>query len=929
MVGRGLLAQNGESNERHPRTGGRGLPVQAAPHCYTALMEEPSTTETPEQNLHQPSEHVRSLRASGQREGSVHVQIGPRFLELFSENLYSSPNKAFEELVSNSWDAGASVVHVAIPSSGEDAASGVWVLDNGESMDLKGLEQLWAVASSAKRDREDPPRPQIGKFGIGKLATYILANEVTYICKAADGVIRSVTMDFLDIEERSDANDASQRLHIGPLPLEVRRLSNDESRSLIATFPEGTRLIDLIDQGIPSPKGETEVDDGFGGESTEIIPQTTSTWTLALLTNLKDQGRRIQAYQIRRMLRAALPLGASIAIGVNGDAVESTKLDVPVHEQWTLGPGLGLDPLEWEEDSDPVPVEEIGAPPYPHIEEDSDSVPVEKIDAPPYPHVKIEGIDGPITGTVRLYEQRISGGKSEDRSRSVGFFINVRGRVIALDDPYFGLENLSHGAWAHFRCVVRADGLDAILNVERDTLRDGPQLRLFRALLRALFNKARSSYIGMASAVWPNAGQLLQERWGAFPLQDLGQMVSERIGTAIPLPSFIDDSDIGDTDALRTEWQRIASEKPADLIADILDGDADPGQAMATYRLDTRQLVVNSNHPFVREHGATAEEKELVRDLALLDFLVETRMITQGIDPGAVEEIYQYRDQVMRVLARLRRRTGAQIAQLLEESTGHSRGLEVIMGEALEYLGFVVTPIAGKGEPEGVAKAALTPRADDQPESYSFTYEAKSTNQKSGKVQSHEVNPGKLRRHRRKHQCDYTLVIAPDFAEGVIVEECTLYQVTPMRATDLATLLIRSGKRGMIPLLTLKTLFQFYDPDSVHEWVQTLAVDDAPEHTLTLDLLLEGIEAVGFEGPDVINSSTVAQELRRTLGKKDRPTNTEVKAVAQGLGVLLPGLIEVNGQGDLYLAGSVSVIRQRIREMLDRFPTSLQAQYTA
>ncbi len=666
------------------------------------------------------------------------MQIGPRFLELFSENLYSSPNKAFEELVSNSWDAGASVVHVAIPSSGEDAASGVWVLDNGESMDLKGLEQLWAVASSAKRDRDDPPRPQIGKFGIGKLATYILANEVTYICKAADGVIRAVTMDFLDIEENPDTNDASQRLQIGPFPLEVRRLSNDESQSLMVTFPEGARLLDLIDQEIPSPTGETEVDDGFGGESTEKSPQTNGTWTLVLLTNLKDQGRRIQAHQIRRMLRAALPLGASITIGVNGDAVESTKLDVPVQEQWILGPGLGLDPLEWEENSDPVEVEEL--------------------EAPPYPRVKIEGIDGPITGTVRLYEQRISGGKSEDRSRSVGFFVNVRGRVIALDDPYFGLENLSHGAWAHFRCVVRADGLDAILNVERDTLRDGPQLRLFRALLRALFNKARTSYFGMASAVWPNAGELLQKRWDAFPLHDLGQMVSQRIGTAIPFPSFIDSSDVEDADALRTEWRRIASENPADLIADVLDMDADPNQAMAVYRLGARQLVVNSNHPFVREHGATAEEKELVRDLALLDFLVETKMITLGIETGALEEAYQYRDQVMRVLAKMRRRTGAQIAQLLEESTGHSRGLELIVGEALDYLGFVVTPIGGNGEPEGVAKAALTPRKDDQPETYSFTYEAKSTTRRSGRVPSDDVNPGKLQRHRLKHGGDYTLV---------------------------------------------------------------------------------------------------------------------------------------------------------------------------
>ena len=66
---------------------------------------------------HQQSRYVRALRNAGEVDGSVNVQIGPRFLELFSENLYSSPNKAFEELVSNSWDAGASVVHVGIPAS--------------------------------------------------------------------------------------------------------------------------------------------------------------------------------------------------------------------------------------------------------------------------------------------------------------------------------------------------------------------------------------------------------------------------------------------------------------------------------------------------------------------------------------------------------------------------------------------------------------------------------------------------------------------------------------------------------------------------------------------------------------------------------------------------------------------------------------------
>ena len=57
------------------------------------------------------------LHELGEPDGTVNVSIGPRFLELFSENLYSSPNKAFEELVANSWDAGAKCVYISMPSN--------------------------------------------------------------------------------------------------------------------------------------------------------------------------------------------------------------------------------------------------------------------------------------------------------------------------------------------------------------------------------------------------------------------------------------------------------------------------------------------------------------------------------------------------------------------------------------------------------------------------------------------------------------------------------------------------------------------------------------------------------------------------------------------------------------------------------------------
>ena len=99
----------------------------------------------------------------------LEVTIGPQFLNLFSEHLYSSANKAFEELVSNSWDADADVVYIHVPKDLSVQNAAVWVLENGSSMDVAGLRELWHVANSPKRVSPVlTKRPQIGKFGIGK-----------------------------------------------------------------------------------------------------------------------------------------------------------------------------------------------------------------------------------------------------------------------------------------------------------------------------------------------------------------------------------------------------------------------------------------------------------------------------------------------------------------------------------------------------------------------------------------------------------------------------------------------------------------------------------------------------------------------------------------------------------------------------------------
>jgi len=122
----------------------------------------------------------------GSATGFIPVRIGFRIVELFSDGLYSSPNKAIEELVSNSFDAGARNVHVVLSPDRTTAESIIAVIDDGVSMDESGLRQHWLIGDSNKRRPDlDKPlgRKQIGKFGIGKLATFVLASHFTHICK--------------------------------------------------------------------------------------------------------------------------------------------------------------------------------------------------------------------------------------------------------------------------------------------------------------------------------------------------------------------------------------------------------------------------------------------------------------------------------------------------------------------------------------------------------------------------------------------------------------------------------------------------------------------------------------------------------------------------------------------------------------------------
>jgi Histidine kinase-, DNA gyrase B-, and HSP90-like ATPase len=844
-----------------------------------------------------------TIETAGHSIGEIKVSIGPQFLELFSEHLYSSPNKTFEELVSNSWDAGASSVHIGMSADLSATDATVWVLDNGVSMDEAGLEALWAVATSRKRTTAQSERPQIGKFGIGKLATYILADCLTYVCKASDGVIRAVTMDYRRIDEQK-----GERLHIDPLPLAVRELDNTQLAELFGTFSAGAEIEKLVENGVPPAPADAQYEKEFQGADISVDTQS-ETWTLAILTSLKEKGQAMQVGHIKRMLRYALPLGASLGIVFNKDPLQSTKVGVAIDEEWVLGKDLGVQAVTL-------------------LDEDGNEteLTVWEVNDTEGPHIMITGVPGKITGTVRLYVDPISGGKSEATGSSNGFFINVLGRVVNAEDPYFGLENLSHSAWAKFRATIRVDGLDDALTVNREGLLDTPALAILRAFLLAVFNKARNAYDASLRANWPNVGQVLTDTWGTVPLEPLRNVIKDGIVAGADLAPFIDVSDV-DPDV---ELQRIEETNPAnvaDFISDVALEDLQADESLVKYELATHRVVVNRQHPFAQEHGETHEQQLLLRDMALVDLLTQAYMANLGIETDVLDQVTDYREQSLRLIAQRRRRTGVQLGQMLVDATQFDKGLERVVGDALEYLGFEVRRLGQPGKTEGVATAPAKPADSDADvaESFSFTYDAKSSGK--SKVKTGNVGVAGLVRHRKDEEADFTLVVAPDYEIGAIDDECKDQKVTPMRARSLARLLLVVATHGPIDLSRYQSLFDQYTPDAVDAWVETFVNEAAERRVLSYDVLLAAINNVGYAGPDAITTSVLAHEARGLLGDKSFPSTRDVNAVLRGLTVLLPHLVRLTGE-NAYFGVPASKLREAIIEQLRAVPAEYKLNIT-
>ena len=847
----------------------------------------------------------------------IPVEISTRFLEHFSESLYSSPQKAFEELVSNSWDAGADRVDIRISENLTRDNATMCVLDNGASMDVEGLKLLWRMAFSTKKDTPElHGRPVIGKFGIGKLATYVLASKLTYICKANDGVIHRVTMDY----SKAIPDDGRQQEKLmSQVKLPLFKVDEEQVKDALQHVDGGEQLLEVIDQDFPKPNSIL-IEDEFRAPKAELERNFGNTWTLVILSALKPIGQSLKTGFLRRMLRSALPIGSEMAIVLNGDVLSSSKLDLLKEKEWTIGPELEISNIEIDEgdeedaenttsESDPLTTSST--------RDKTTKIPITANDQP-WPHMEIPCI-GKVTGQIQLFKDRISGGKSDERGASNGFHVNVLGRVVNQQDISFGETNLNHAAWARFRMTIRADGLNKYLTTNREQFTECREIVIFRAFLRKIFNKARQHYDGDNNSGLPHGGDILVRSLGVISLKPLRNIVAETLKSQAPLPDLFDESGVEDRKNKSEEWRKDTAENIGSALGDIRYGQISDG-SFVKYRLEDRSMIVNRDHPFVAEHSRTRAEKELLRTIAMVNFLTDVYVLDLGIEPEILQNIRNYRDRLLQFKALQRRKSGIHITKLLrqvEHDSSNSKKFEAVLSDALRYLGFEVKDLAKSGEPEGVASAYTYPtkqptKLEKQPPLYKFTFDAKSS--KHDAVKTGNIDLAAMIEHRKKYQADHALVVAPDFSGDAIGNRCTEAEVTPMTAADLGVLLEYTVQFGAIDLRTLRDVFELFRPDEVSDWVRNLGSKLQENRILTLDVFLTALEHMKGDVPEAIPAETFAYICK--IKQQIVITSTAVLSLAKGLEILVPDLIGVEND-KIVVNASVERIKAAIEKQLD------------
>lgn len=823
---------------------------------------------------------------AGSKTDQIDVKISHRIIQLFSEGLYSSPNKAIEELVSNSFDAGAENVHILLSPDLHDSSATIVVIDDGEGMNNEGLKKHWIIGASNRRKDASSKRKPIGKFGIGKLSTYVLASKLTHISKSGE-TYYAATMDYSGME--SNAEDNSKGVfNEQTIEIPLRTLTERQAQEVVQRWVTGER------EGYQALKL-------FGGDASK-------SWTVAIMSNLKDMGKKVKIGRLKWVLRTAMPQRSDFHLFLDGEPITPPETDESLEKLV-----IGKDVVHM---SKPCPEELIKR-------EDSDE-PEDSVHR--YGLYDDDGLLGRITGYIEIFEKEIDRGKDKF-GQSNGFFVYVRGRQVNVDDLGFGIERnlLQHGTFSRFRMVVHVDSLDDALRSSRESFRQGDLYEGVQNFLRAGFNLARNRLVEHDRKQTPAAriSASISSAPGSMtrkPLLSLAHMIAENkvVPFYLRFPSHLSAEE--QAEFLETLKQQSEGALLRSTELSVLDS----REGLAVFDIHQGTLLINSSHPFVaafQEYFTDPRKNLPLEMLAMSEILMEAHLYHMGVDESVIRDTIGRRDELLRQFVRSSaRRTAGMIALALTEARDDKNELEEEMRAAFEAMGFAnVIRIGGKGEPDGTAEAHLAAAEDGTVQRYKVGLEAKS----GGRVTAKRLGVSGIGRHMEKHNCDHHLVIGNSFStstgeDSASVQEIKTYRednrkkdsektITLMHIDDLARLIRIVSTKRVGGLSRLRTLFRnCITPEECKEWVDGLE-SETPENWPYREIL-ETIWERAEKHPDTaIEYSAVmtALEFRNPpidISKKDLiDCCRSMQVMARGVVFARDNTVEIDRRPDLIL----------------------------
>jgi hypothetical protein len=811
-----------------------------------------------------PQELARSIASlSGPAKRNVKVQLSHELVNLLSEQLYQSPLKAIEELVINSYDAGAHICRVYVPSSAQIASATlpefISVFDDGEGLSDEGMTSLWHIGRSPKTRAPEldklKARRQIGKFGIGKLATYTVAGRLTYISRTADGIL-TTSIDFSRFQEDPTGPGAPVEIPV----LAILDLATLKSHDV---FSRAVAKSGISDDDLSKP-----------------------TWTFVILEGLKDKANQIRSGRLHWVLRTAMPLKLDFRLYLNGEEVKSAKLDYDVIVSFTAS-DLPLPRLKALNDK----TGDNWRAQAGRIVSDTFS----------------EG----VSGTVIVTRQTLPG-KSDDVLRSNGFFIRIRGRLLEHAEPFFGMPPVHHGTLNRFRADIDADDLDATITAPRETIGASKMRDLFESLLGEIFAEARSQYEAKIE-LEEIAEKRKKEQFRSFVSAGL---VEYPIATALVNTSVSPGNDADNTwlylDVPKTasaqEVAKALFNNPRTKFQYTYAGYGKEGH-LVRFDPSTATFTINSDHDFVAANVDEPRAQMLLEDILTAEVLLEVQLLNAKVSPQVIGEVLQARDTLLKSLALDHPYSPVAVAKQLRDAASDEHDLEIALVAAARTLGFVAKHISGAGEPDGVARYVEYPKNE-----VTITLEAKSS---SGIPQLSQLDFAGLLEHMAANSASGCLLIAPGYPAvnddaSAVSNRARELRISCWTIEQLARVVEATEVRHINAKQVLGIVTAAFAPIDVTSSVDRLFEDPAWDKNALATAVLDALEILAPRLTDTRRNVGMVAAVVSGIEGFDTVSAEDVRKAVIDLAHASSGTMLVDGD-DLVLLTSIEEFARRVR----------------